>query len=79
MKPINQTKSLFQNGNQEELFTDLGYLESFELAKKADGFRSVIGVSFFKVGNYSISFEKINKSWSNYLNYLGVTFILKFP
>lgn len=78
MQAIEQANSLFQKGKQEELFADLGCLESFESAKKVDGSKSVMSVSFSRAGNYSVSFERINESLSNYLNYLGVTFILKF-
>jgi hypothetical protein len=78
MQAIEQANSLFQKGKQEELLADLGCLESFESTKKADDFGSVMSVSFSRAGNYSVSFERINESLSNYLNYLGVTFILKF-
>ncbi len=78
MQATEQANSLFQNGKQEELFANLGCLESFESARKVDGSKSVMSVSFSRAGNYSVSFERINESLSNYLNYLGVTFILKF-
>lgn len=79
MKATNQANSLFQKGNQDELFNNLSCLESFEWAKKVIVSRSVMVFSFSKAGNYSISFQNINKSLSNYLNYLGVTFIHKLP
>lgn len=79
MQATEQANSLFQKGKLEELLADLGYLESFESAKKADDFGSVMNVSFSKTVNYSVSFEKVNETLFNYLKYIGVTFILKLP
>jgi hypothetical protein len=78
MKLINQTNSLGQKENQDEPFNDMSYLESFELEKKVDGSIRFMGVSFSKAGNYSISFEKIDKYLSNYLNYLVLHLSLNF-
>lgn len=79
VKAINQANSLFQKGNQNELFNNMSYLESFEWAKKVFISRSVMVFSFSKAGKYSISFQNTNKSLSNYLNYLVATFIHKLP